>query len=205
MNRSNEALIRMIRQGREELKADLLENNKGLIYKIMGEFSYLLTNPDNKDDLFQAGCLGMLKALKRYDFSFGVRFSTFAYRYIHGEVLRFADSIMNADRTYTDLFGNSDSDLLAEDVADYVQRAIHGDEACRSVENTVSNREMVRRILEEVTPKQREILICRYGKNMTQQEIGDRLGIHQVEVSREEKRARKNLRLLFGETGWGYY
>lgn len=205
MKVSNEELIRMIQGGDEAKKADLLENNRGLIYKIMGEFGYLLKNEENKDDLFQSGCLGLIKALNRYDFSFNTLFSTFAYRYIHGEVVRLADAIMNADATYSDLFGSGDLDMVSEEVAEFVQRSVSGNFSPFELEKEVVNREMVRKVLANVSPRQRQVLIFRYGFDMTQSDIGKVLGIHQVDVSREEKRAKTQLRLIFGERDCGIY
>ncbi|PKK38744.1 hypothetical protein ABB02_02050 [Clostridiaceae bacterium JG1575] len=205
MNISNEELIRLIQAGDEAKAADLLERNRGLIYKIMGEFSYLLKNEQNKEDLFQAGCLGFMKALRRYDFSFHTQFTTFAYRYIHGEIVRLADTIMNAEATYSDLCPAKDSDLLCEEVADYVHRTVSGEISPTSLETTVVNRVMVQTILDQVTPRQKKVLWYRYAKDWTQDHIGEELGIHQVDVSREEKRARTKLRILFEKKECGVY
>lgn len=204
MEFSNEELIRRIRTGEEARKVDLLENNKGMIYKIMGDFSYLLRNEDNKEDLFQAGCLGLMKALNRYDFRFNTLFSTFAYRYIHGEIVRLADAIMNADATYTDLFGSGE-DMVAEEVAEFVHRSITGGFDANTLESEVVNRETLRKVLEHITPRQRQVLLYRYTMDMTQTDIGRLLGLHQVDVSREEKRAKTRLRLLFGEKSCGVW
>ncbi|KAF5059027.1 RNA polymerase sigma-F factor [anaerobic digester metagenome] len=205
MKFTNEELIRKIREGNEAMKVDLLENNRGMIYKIMGEFGYLLRNEDNKDDLFQAGCLGLMKALNRFDFKFNTLFSTFAYRYIHGEIVRLADAIMHTDSTYTDLFGSQDSDMVAEEIAEFVHRSVSGDFSPDRLENEVVNRETLRKCLKHVTPRQRLVLLYRYYMDMTQADIGKLLGMHQVDVSREEKRAKTRLRLLFGEKHCGIY
>ncbi len=205
MKVSNEELIRLIRGGDECKKADLLENNRGMIYKIMGEFGFLLRKEEDKDDLFQAGCLGLVKALNRYDFKYNTLFSTFAYRYIHGEIVRLADAMMNADATYSDLFCASEGDMVSEEVAEFVHRSVSGDFSPFELEREVLNRELVRKVLEHVSPRQRQVLIYRYGFDMTQSDIGKILGIHQVDVSREEKRAKTQLRLIFGERDCGIY
>lgn len=62
--------------------ADLVEQNKNLIYKI----STLFTSYSNKEDLFQVGCVGLINAYKKYDESFNVKFSTYAYPFILGEI-----------------------------------------------------------------------------------------------------------------------
>ena len=65
---------------------DLIMNNQNLIYKLTHYFK----NYENKEDLFQAGCIGMVKAYKKYDSSFNVKFTTFAFPYILGELKKFA-------------------------------------------------------------------------------------------------------------------
>lgn len=60
----------------------LILENKNLIYSITRYFERFC----NKEDLFQAGCIGMLLAYKNYDESIGVKFTTYAYPYILGEM-----------------------------------------------------------------------------------------------------------------------
>lgn len=64
---------------------ELIINNQNLIYKLTHYFK----NYENKEDLFQAGCIGMVKAYKKYDASFNVKFTTFAFPYILGEMKKF--------------------------------------------------------------------------------------------------------------------
>ena len=60
---------------------ELILENKNLIYAIAKYFDKY-----NKDDLFQAGCVGMLMAYKNYNPNCGVKFTTYAYSYILGEM-----------------------------------------------------------------------------------------------------------------------
>lgn len=62
-----------------------IEDYKNLIYSI----SHYFENYQNKEDLFQAGCIGLMEAYKRYDKSYGAKFSTYAYPYILGEMKRY--------------------------------------------------------------------------------------------------------------------
>ena len=55
---------------------------QNLIYSLMKYFK----NYPNKEDLFQAGCMGVVKAYQNYQESLGVKFSTYAYSYILGEM-----------------------------------------------------------------------------------------------------------------------
>ena len=60
----------------------LILENKNLIYSMTRYFERFC----NKEDLFQAGCIGMILAYKNYDESMGVKFTTYAYPYILGEM-----------------------------------------------------------------------------------------------------------------------
>lgn len=59
----------------------IILENEGLIYKIASYFPY-----QDKDDLYQAGCKGMLLAYQNYDPSKGAKFTSYAYSYILGEM-----------------------------------------------------------------------------------------------------------------------
>lgn len=67
--------------------ADLLvRENSGLIWSVARRFFGRGVDPE---DLFQLGCVGFLKALNGYDFSYGTQFSTYAVPKISGEIRRF--------------------------------------------------------------------------------------------------------------------
>ena len=69
-----------------EMLSEILENNAGLIWSIVKRFSgrgYEL------EDLYQIGCIGFIKAIKRFDATFEVKLSTYAVPYILGEIKRF--------------------------------------------------------------------------------------------------------------------
>lgn len=63
----------------------IIEENKNLIYSI----SHYFENYPNKEDLFQAGVMGLITAYKNYDASFNNKFTTYAYTYILGEMKKF--------------------------------------------------------------------------------------------------------------------
>ena len=66
----------------EELK-ELIINNQNLIYSIASKFK------GDKEDLFQAGCLGLLDAYKKYDSNYNTKFTTYAYPFIMGEMYKY--------------------------------------------------------------------------------------------------------------------
>ena len=63
----------------------LEELQKKLVYSIINNYSTV----ENKDDLFQVGMIGAINAYQKYDSSSGVKYSTYAYKYILGEVLKY--------------------------------------------------------------------------------------------------------------------
>lgn len=64
----------------KDLREVILENSK-LIYSIASKFG-----GNDIDDLFQAGCIGMMEAYKKFDVSKGVKFTTYAYPFILGRI-----------------------------------------------------------------------------------------------------------------------
>ena len=63
---------------------DLIINNKELIYSVIHKF-----RSKNYDDLFQAGCVGLIKAYYNFKDYLNVKFTSYAYNYIVGEVYNF--------------------------------------------------------------------------------------------------------------------
>lgn len=64
---------------------EIIESNSWLIYKIARSYSEYY----NIEDLFQVGSIGLLKAYKSYDKNSNVKFSTFAYKYVFGEIISY--------------------------------------------------------------------------------------------------------------------
>ncbi len=61
---------------------ELIVENEKLIYSLVNYFPFYI----NKDDLYQAGCLGMIIAYKNFDPSYDIKFTTYAYPYMLGEM-----------------------------------------------------------------------------------------------------------------------
>jgi len=67
-------------------KEELVNGNLKLVLSLLKKFN---NRTDNMDDLFQIGCIGLIKAIDNFDISFNVRFSTYAVPMILGEVKRY--------------------------------------------------------------------------------------------------------------------
>lgn len=80
---------------------EIILNNQNLIYSIVNYF----TNYKNKEDLFQVGCIGLIKAYKKYDSSLNCKFTTYAYPYILGEMKKLIreDKTLKINRDITKL------------------------------------------------------------------------------------------------------
>lgn len=86
---SNEKMMESIvksQAGDDEARDELVYGNLKLILSVIKKFA---NRRENLDDLFQVGCLGLLKAIDNFDMSHGVRFSTYAVPMIIGEIRRY--------------------------------------------------------------------------------------------------------------------
>lgn len=101
MDRTEE-LIRRSQDGDKAARETLIEENLGLIHHVVKRF---LGRGVEAEDLFQIGAVGLMKAVDRFDLSFGVRFSTYAVPMIAGEIKRFLrdDSMIKVSRSLKEL------------------------------------------------------------------------------------------------------
>lgn len=70
----------------EEALTNLVEKNSGLVWSIVKRFS---GRGHSTEDLYQIGCIGLIKAIQRFDANYNVKLSTYAVPYIIGEIKRF--------------------------------------------------------------------------------------------------------------------
>ncbi|HHT98224.1 MAG TPA: RNA polymerase sporulation sigma factor SigF [Clostridiales bacterium] len=91
-------LIKLYRAGDLEAKDRVVLDNVGLVWSIVRRFS---NRGYDMEDLFQIGTIGMIKAIEKFDYSFGVKFSTYAVPMITGEIKRFLrdDGLIKVSRT----------------------------------------------------------------------------------------------------------
>lgn len=81
-----EKLFNMIEEGDPDAREKYIEGNLRLVLSIIKRFS---SSNENPDDLFQIGCIGLIKAIDNFDSSLNVKFSTYAVPMIIGEIRRF--------------------------------------------------------------------------------------------------------------------
>ncbi|MDD6564459.1 MAG: RNA polymerase sporulation sigma factor SigG [Clostridiales bacterium] len=81
-----EELFLKIKEGDKEARDTFIKGNLRLVLSVIQRFT---SRGENPDDLFQVGCIGLIKAIDNFDLSVGVQFSTYAVPMIIGEVRRF--------------------------------------------------------------------------------------------------------------------
>lgn len=79
-------LLEKVRSGDDHAKELVVNQNLGLVWSIVHRFK---NNHYDKDDLFQIGCIGLMKAINNFDPEYKVQFSTYAVPIIMGEIKRY--------------------------------------------------------------------------------------------------------------------
>ena len=81
-----EELFRRIKEGDEEARELYIKGNLRLVLSVIKRFS---GSSENMDDLFQIGCIGLIKAIDNFDTTLNVKFSTYEVPMIIGEIRRY--------------------------------------------------------------------------------------------------------------------
>ncbi|HEY8419306.1 MAG TPA: SigB/SigF/SigG family RNA polymerase sigma factor [Clostridia bacterium] len=229
-------LIAKAQKGDEEAKTKLLIHNAPLIKSIIRRY---VNKGVDYDDLYQLGSMGFLKAIKNFDTSFNVKFSTYAVPMIAGEVKRFLrdDGYIKVSRTlkmlsnkinqfiedYKKNHANDPSiDIIAKEFNLEPQEIVFAmdsaklpmslyekndesdsasliDKISSENENTddVLDKLILTDIINELSEREKKIIIMRYFRDKTQSEIAAMLGVSQVQVSRLESKIIQKIKNKF--------
>ena len=233
------ALIKRSHQGDKEARDTLFRENTGLIYSTVKRFQ---GRGVEREDLFQIGSIGLLKAVDHFDTSFEVKFSTYAVPMIIGEIKRYLrdDGILKVSRSLKEncvricrsreelekRLGREPGvaeiaaalELPVETVVISMEAAAEVDSLqkiiCQGEGSDISlldrlpekvngqeqalNRIFLDEMLGKLEAQERLLIYMRYYRDMTQTEIGEKMGISQVQVSRMEKRILQKLKKEYG-------
>ncbi len=198
-------------------------DNIGLVHACVRRF---LGRGMEYDDLFQAGCVGLVKAADGFDAERGLRFSTYAVPVILGEMRRlFRDGgSVKVSRSLKELSMRAVRErerfaaregreptvgelaallgVEAEQAAEALGAALpplsltrageedEGDQMDLPVEppeESITDRLALRQVLDELAPRDRQLIELRYLRRHTQQATAEQLGMTQVQVSRRER------------------
>lgn len=136
----NALLVEKYRSGDNEALDALVKENERLVWSIVGKMPISL---DEKEDIFQTGCIGLIKAANRFDLSKGVMFSTYAVYMIMGEIKKFLrdDGMIKVSRSLKEL-------------------AIKVKQAANDISATTGQEASVAQIAEKLGKPQEEIIEC---------------------------------------------
>jgi RNA polymerase sporulation-specific sigma factor len=97
-----DTLLRLARAGDKQARQQLIEGNLRLVLSVIQRFDKRGESPD---DLFQVGCIGLIKAISNFDPDKQVRFSTYGVPMIAGEVRRYLrdNSVIRVSRSIRDI------------------------------------------------------------------------------------------------------
>ena len=95
-------MLERIKGGDTSVREKFINGNLRLVLSVIQRFA---NRGENPDDLFQVGCIGLIKALENFDMSHGVKFSTYAVPMISGEIKRFLrdDGMIKVSRSLKEL------------------------------------------------------------------------------------------------------
>ena len=182
----------------DSLKKVLVERNLRLVVYIAKKFE---STGINIEDLISIGTVGLMKAANTFDPDKNIKLATYASRCIENEILMHIRKTGGQKREVSideplnvDWDGN---ELLLSDIL-----GTDPDVVCQRIER-VEERRIVRESVAALAPREREIIELRFGLNggreRTQKEVADLLGISQSYISRLEKKIMERLRLEMSE------
>lgn len=193
--------IRLLREGSEEqakqAKDILIERNLRLVAHIAKKYQYA---DEDMEELISIGCIGLIKAVDTFDDRKG-RLATYACRCIDNELLMLLRGKRKTSREIS-LFEPIGQDKEGNEIhlVDVIEQ--QQPDLLESMELAGNIKKLFLLMEERLTPREREVLIMRYGLNgrqeATQNQIGAALGISRSYVSRIEKKALQKLRRSFG-------
>ena len=95
-------LIRLAQEGNLEARERIVEGNVGLVWSVVRHYA---NRGCELEDLYQIGCIGLIKAIDKFDLQYDVKFSTYAVPMITGEIKRFLrdDGMIKVSRSVKEL------------------------------------------------------------------------------------------------------
>ena len=209
------AYIKRAHKGDKQARDTLVLGNQGLVWSVVQRF---LGRGHDKEELFQIGCIGLMKAVDKFDVSYEVCFSTYAVPVIMGEIRRFLRDdgmvkvsrgmkekgylISNARKELTDMLGREpELKELAEangEVESIYQSVYQSDGSeiylldrlkdKKNAQEELENKLLIEELLQQLSGREQQLIKMRYFENATQSQIAAKLGTSQVQVSRMEKK-----------------
>ena len=176
----------------------LIRENNGLIWSIVKRF---MNRGYEVEDLYQIGCMGFIKSIKRFDTNFEVKLSTYSVPYILGEIKRFIrdDGPIKVDviiaMESTNAVESMDAAANAENKDGKQMTVFEKISTGKSEEEIITNKMVINQLISELKDRDKEIILLRFFKEKTQTEVAKILGISQVQVSRIERKILNEMKI----------
>ena len=189
-----EALFARIKAGDDEAKEEYIKGNLRLVLSVIKRFH---SSNENPDDLFQIGCIGLIKAINTFKVDKKIKLATYASRCIENEILMY---LRRNSKTKTEVSIDEPlnvdwegNELLLSDIL-----GTENDIITKDIENKV-DRELLQDAMQKLSGRERRIVEMRFGilpetEEKTQKEVADILGISQSYISRLEKKIMRRLK-----------
>ena len=204
------------------MKDDKLKNlifdNENLIYSVIHRF-----RSRDYEDLFQVGCIGLIKAYKNFDHSKNIKFTSYAYNYIVGEIYQYIINNRNIHMSPGNIKLSSAINKAEEALTTYLGRCPTIDEICAFLEiepykyaeiknmldienidnfynlcnkDSITKEELIdlKDALKGLNSEEKKLINARYFNNYTQTELANIYHTNQVKISREEKKILSKLK-----------
>ncbi|MEW5921989.1 MAG: RNA polymerase sporulation sigma factor SigK [Bacillota bacterium] len=178
--------LELLGKGDDNARQVLIEHNLRLVAHVVKKFE---STGEDKEDLISIGTIGLIKAIKTFNTERGTRLATYAARCVENEILmhirarkKNKQDISLHDPIGVDKDGN---EITLEDVL-----GSNPDVVLDAVESIILE-EKLQRVITKLKPRERKVLLMRYGLNgrrHTQREVAGDLGISRSYVSRIEKK-----------------
>ena len=177
-----------LKNGDKSAEEKLIKHNLRLVAHVSKRYR----NSFAQDELISVGSIGLLKAIKSYNYDKGSSFSTYATRCINNEILM----LIRSEKKHNNQVYLDDAISIDKDGNEISLIEVLSDQ-CEEIESIVDNKIMFEKILtiinKKLSDREKEVIFMRYGicgySQYTQFEISEILGISRSYISRIEKHA----------------
>jgi len=200
------------------MNSEFIMQYENIVYKLACKFYGV-----EREDLIQAGFLGLAKAYKNYKPEMGAKFSTYAYEYIYGEMYEVANGTRpikirkelmkiykNVLKTKDILTQKYNRNVSVEEAALFlnldidqvndifnsltIELSIEETELNLSKKESIDELILLKESLQNLTPLERKVIHNRYMQDLSQDETAKRMGLSQVKISRLEKQSKEKIK-----------